>query len=183
MKKKGCLICVVLVVVIALICAYFVGQKNKVNPSEIENPISSEQDLIEHEAVLYFASNSVNKLASEKRTVFYENKEDVYEAVIEALIKGPETDKCSVSINRDTIVNSVKVNDKVATVDFTSSFTKYNTGGSTKELLCLYSVVNTLCEFPEIDEVLITVDGKLISTFGQFDMSEPYTADTGLIEN
>ena len=144
-------------------------------PPVVDTPVASEEynEIVS----LYFAKDNINSLSVEKRTIAYKTKDDFYKNVIVELVKGPATDSLSATINPNTVVSSVSVNNKTATADFTDSLKAFNTGGSTKEYMCLYSIVNTLCEFPEIDNVRLTITGKAIQTFGQLDTSEPLTKE------
>ena len=60
----------------------------------------------------------------------------------------------------------------------------YNTGGTTKETMALYSIVNTLCGIDGIEKVKINIDGNENPDFGgHFDLSEPLEADLSLIND
>jgi germination protein M len=62
----------------------------------------------------------------------------------------------------DTIVNSVIISDGLATVDFNiriiNNFEEIP-HSSTTETLAIYSIVNTLTEFEDIERVKITIEG------------------------
>ena len=167
---------ILFLIVAVLLVSVFYG----FNPPKTEIPetqdepekitTETEEENYKKTVSLFFASS--NTLSAEKRQIVLKSESDVYKAVIEELIKGPSVESLSVTVNPGTVVNSVTVNNKIATADFTDSLKKLNTGGSTKEYLCLYSIVNTLCTFDEIDSVIITINGNKIDTFGQLDTSE-----------
>ena len=88
---------------------------------------------------------------------------DLYKSVLEELIKGPDTDNLYPVIPSDVRVNSVKISDSTATVDFSKEIiTNFEEipHSSTTEILAIFSIVNTLTEFEEIERVKITIEGK-----------------------
>ena len=56
-----------------------------------------------------------------------------------------------------------------------------NTGGSARERLCLYAIVNSLTELDNIDNVKLSVNGKILDLFGQMELLEPLTKNTDMI--
>ena len=88
---------------------------------------------------------------------------ELYKNVLEELIKGPENDQLSPTIPSNVKVNSVKISDSTATVDFSKEIiTNFEEipHSSTTEVLAIFSIVNTLTEFEEIKKVKITIEGK-----------------------
>jgi spore germination protein GerM len=88
---------------------------------------------------------------------------ELYKNVLEELIKGPENDQLSPTIPSNVKVNSVKISDSTATVDFSKEIiTNFEEipHSSTTEVLAIFSIVNTLTEFEEIKNVKITIEGK-----------------------
>ncbi|MEG3070925.1 MAG: GerMN domain-containing protein [Candidatus Syntrophopropionicum ammoniitolerans] len=59
-----------------------------------------------------------------------------------------------------TKVNSIDIEDGLATVDFSQEVLHANVGAS-GEALGIQSIVNTLTEFPEIKKVSFTVEGEV----------------------
>ncbi len=88
---------------------------------------------------------------------------NLYKSVLEELIKGPETDDLYAVLPSDVRVNSVKLSGSTATVDFSKEIiTNFEEipHSSTTEILAIFSIVNTLTEFEEIERVKITIEGK-----------------------
>ena len=77
-------------------------------------------------------------------------------------------------------VNKVTVKDKVATIDFSREFQTRR--GDHDTLLMLYAVVDTLTEFPEIQNVCFTVNGMPVSVLGGLFLSEPLNRDGKYIQ-
>lgn len=174
MIKKTFLISLI---IIALI---LVGVSLINNNEPSSNPLG-EDELITVNTKLYFSDELSSSLVAKDVTFEINKNEDKYYFTLKKLILGPTDKGMYPSVNQKTIVNKVTVENGLCTIDFSDTLLEYNTGGSTREMMCLYSIVNTMCEFPEIESVILTVNGKSISTFGQFDMSEPYKKDMSMV--
>lgn len=123
---------------------------------------------------IYFPDANGEKLIPTQRQINL-SREDKYQAVVQALIDGPISDKEGIYIMpKDTQVLSVKVKDNIATVDFNKAFKTNFTGGSTGELMLIGSIVNSLTEFTEIKAVRFTVEGKVLEALdGHLDLTVP----------
>lgn len=123
---------------------------------------------------IYFPDANGEKLIPAQRQI-NAGREDKYQAVIQALIDGPKSDKEGIYIMpKDTQVLSVKVQNNIATVDFNKAFKANFTGGSTGEIMLIGSIVDSLTEFPEIKAVRFTVNGTEIDGLdGHLDLSKP----------
>jgi spore germination protein GerM len=115
------------------------------------------------EVKLYFAQYEDNQsfLQPETRTV--ETGDDIYRSVVEELVKGPESEQLYPTLPSNTLVYSVKSDNGLAIADFSKELiTNFEEipHSSTTEMLAIYSIVNTLTEFDEIERVRITIEGK-----------------------
>lgn len=115
---------------------------------------------------LYFASMDEEDefyLVPQAREVKTSGNGNIYEEAIQELIKGPSEEELYPTLPSDVSVNSVVVSDGVAVVDFDiriiSNFEEIP-HSSTTETLAIYSIVNTLTEFDDIEKVKITIEGK-----------------------
>jgi len=114
-------------------------------------------------ATLYFASVEDNRfyLVPEDRDL--KSSGNIYLETVRELVKGPEDNKLYPTIPSDTRVNSVTVADGLAVIDFDiriiANFEEIPHSSAT-ETLAIYSIVNTLTIFEEIDRVKITIEGK-----------------------
>lgn len=82
-------------------------------------------------------------------------------AALNELINGnPVTPDAARVLPADTKILGIKVEQGLATVDFSPEVLKANVGSS-GEALGITSIVNTLTEFPTIQEVSFTVDGQV----------------------
>ena len=113
---------------------------------------------------LYFTSLEDNQAYLVKETREVKNPaENIYKTIIEELIKGPASQDLYPTIPPDSVVNSVELSNGLAIVDFNLRIiTNYEDipHSSTTETMAIYSIVNTLTEFEEIEMVKITIEGK-----------------------
>ncbi len=112
---------------------------------------------------LYFAQYEDNQsfLQPEIRTV--SDSDDFYKSVVKELIKGPENEQLYPTLPSNIEVYSVAVDNGLAIADFSKELiTNFEEipHSSTTEMLAIYSIVNTLTEFDEIESVRITIEGR-----------------------
>jgi hypothetical protein len=96
------------------------------------------------------------------------------EALLKELLKGPLT-KGTRTVPPQTRLRGVSFDNGLFTADFSSELQKQHPGGSSSEILTVYSVVNTLTlNVPEIKQVRLLVDGKTIDSIaGHIDCRQP----------
>lgn len=112
---------------------------------------------------LYFAKYTETDSYLVKETREIKVDESIYKKVVEELIKGPVSSDLYPTIPSNVRVNSVELSDELAIVDFSREIiTNLDEipHSSTTETLAIYSIVDTLTEFKEINRVKITVEGK-----------------------
>ena len=101
---------------------------------------------------------------------------------MEALASGPRNTDLWAVVPPATKVKSVLVKQRTAYVDFSGELVTQGFGGSSREILAVGAIVNTLTEFPEVENVQILVEGKKVDTlFGHLDVSEPLGRSTAII--
>ncbi len=130
---------------------------------------------------LYFPDSNGEWLIAEERRVEKVPDEIRADQLMEELIKGPSEEGLTGSVPGGTAllpltVESPKIviEDKIAHVNFSVELINNHPGGSTGEAMTLGSIVNTLTELNEIDQVQIYVNGEKVETLsGHFSVSEP----------
>ena len=147
-------------------------------PEEIEEIEEEEavSEIEELEITLYFSDENAQYLVPESRKV----KRTDYPATqsIVELIKGPRNNRLYPTIPQTTKVNALYVSDNIAYIDFSSEIIEDHPGGSTGELLTIYSIIMTLTSFSDIDKVQLLVDGNSGETLvGHVDTSVPLERD------
>jgi hypothetical protein len=134
---------------------------------------------------LYFADSQGEHLIAEGRSVAVAaSLEERIEDAVRELLKGPRG-----SLVR-TIPPSVELKDVrmegdgVAWLNFSPAFVSAHPGGSTAELMTIYSIVNTVSlNFSKVQTVGILVDGKPIDTLaGHIDCREPFAPDKTVVQ-
>ena len=118
------------------------------------------------EVLLYFSDQEGEYLIGEKRKILKRNqiKEEAKETIIE-LINGPKG-KLIPTLPPRTKLLTLQINDEgVAKVNFSPALSKDHPGGSSAEVMTVYSIVNSLAlNFPQIKRVQILIDGRPIET-------------------
>ncbi len=146
---------------------------------EEEEPISEVEEV---EITLYFSDGNAQYLIPESRKI--KLKDYLAKQAIIELIKGPKNDNLYPTIPQTTRVNALYVSDRIAYIDFSSEIIEDHPGGSTGELLTIYSIVMTLTSFPDIDKVQFLVDGNSGETLvGHVDTSVPLERDEQWLKN
>jgi len=133
------------------------------------------------EVTLYFSDSQAMYLVPEKRKI-PQTSSLARQAVIE-LIKGPENSDLYSTIPEGTQINEVYIADDIAYIDLSEEIFKNHPGGSSGELMTVYSIVNTLTEIPPIKGVQILVEGnETKSLVGHIDISMPLLRDENWIK-
>lgn len=149
----------------------------KEEKKEVE-PVPTEEMV---EVNLYFSDSQAMYLVPEKRKI-PQTPSLARQAVIE-LIKGPESSDFYTTIPEGTQVNEVYIADGIAYIDLSEEIFKNHPGGSSGELMTVYSIVNTLTEIPPIKSVQILVEGnEMKSLVGHIDISMPLLRDEDWIK-
>jgi len=132
------------------------------------------------ELKLFFANEQGTKLVPVYRSVVYNSNISMERLAVEQIIKGPNTDICYPTISKDAKINSVNVKDGVCYVDFDQAFLTqpYNVTAE----VALYSIVNTIVEFSDVNKVTFSVNGEASFTFMDFAITGPYERNLDLIE-
>jgi len=147
---------------------------------EIEEvqPVPAEEMV---EVNLYFSDSQAMYLVPEKRKIS-QIPSLVRQAVIE-LIKGPESSDLYPTIPEGTKINEVYIADDIVYIDLSEEIFENHPGGSSGELMTVYSIVNTLTEIPPIKGVQILVGGnEKNSLVGHIDISMPLLRDEDWIK-
>jgi len=137
------------------------------------------------EVLLYFSDSEGEYLIGEKRKILKKNtvQDEAEETVIE-LIKGPNG-KLIPTLPPRTELLTLQISDAgVARVNFNPALSKDHPGGSSAEIMTVYSIVNSLSlNFPQIKRVQFLIDGKPIATIvGHLSLEHPVSPKPDLIK-
>ncbi|MDD3521232.1 MAG: GerMN domain-containing protein [Actinomycetota bacterium] len=128
---------------------------------------------------VYYAGAEAIYLVGEERMIKGSHK--YFEAFIE-LMKPPITPGLIKLIPDTAKVNKITEEDANIDIDLSQSFIDDRFQSHSVDILLIYSIVNTMTEFPEINTVTFHFDGKKADTFGQMDLSGPFYRDASLIK-
>lgn len=162
----------VLTVIAGLVLLLYYGEK-------LPSPIGKKPSV---EVSLYNIDDEGTRLKAVKGRVAKGPLQSLIGETVEQLIKTSKTDG---AIPEGTRLLGVKVKDKTAVIDLSKEFAEKNVGGSTGEMLAIYSVVDTVTlNFPDVKEVQLLVEGKKEKTLaGHIDISLPLGPDRKIIKD
>ncbi|MEJ6952556.1 GerMN domain-containing protein [Natronospora cellulosivora (SeqCode)] len=141
-----------------------------------------EKEIVEEykDFEVYFSTKDAMFLEAELRQLAIE---DIFVDAIKHLIKGPESIDLSRTIPDGVELIDIDIRSNVAYINFNRALIENHWGGSAGEILTVYSIVNTMTGFPDIDAVNIMIEGnKLDSLSGHLDLSEPIERDESIIQ-
>jgi spore germination protein GerM len=179
--RGGKILFLLILIGIGLIVLFHQQVLNSIKPLFERGSISLERK----EVLVYFSDPDGEYLIAEKRPILKKNevKEEAKETILE-LIKGPKG-KLIPTLPPRTKLLTLQINDAgVARVNFNPALSKDHPGGSSAEMMTVYSIVNSLAlNFPQIKRVQILIDGKSIETItGHLSLRQPISPKPDLIK-
>lgn len=132
-------------------------------------------------ATLYFCDENAMKLISESREVAHKEGEAIEKVIVEELLKGPVNEDLYPTLPQGIKVLSTETKGGVCFVNLSAEFASVGMGGS-MEALAVYSIVNTLCGYNDVEKVQILVEGKKVNEFGHLNLSEPLEKNTDILK-
>jgi len=179
--RGGKILFLLILIGIGLIVLFHQQVLNSIKPLFERGSISLERK----EVLVYFSDPDGEYLIAQKRPILKKNevKEEAKETILE-LIKGPKG-KLIPTLPPRTKLLTLQINDAgVAKVNFNPALSKDHPGGSSAEMMTVYSIVNSLAlNFPQIKRVQILIDGKSIETItGHLSLRQPISPKPDLIK-
>lgn len=175
MKNKKIVIIFSTLLIILLVGGYFVIQyvKQKQEQNTITEEYTPEEEISEEQlrqtiVSLYFPSKETKELTPEARMVdIKEIINDPCDKLVNLLIEGPKSEKQERIIPENTkLIKTYREGDCV-TLDFSNEFLNYDkTDEKTKSNL-INSIVNTLTQLTEINQVKFLIDGNTNEEFNE----------------
>lgn len=160
MKKIISIILVILLSIAIIVFIFFNFSTEIENNVEIKNEIQPEEEIAEDqnyntEIKLYYCDRESGILTAESKIIDSRNLLDnPYEYVLNILICGPENQNLINVIPKNTKINNTKLEKNTLLIDLTEDF--LNSSG----MDAIYSIVNTVTEFNEVNNVKFLIDGK-----------------------
>lgn len=137
---------------------------------------AAQKDL---EVTLYFADEEGSFLLTEKRVIPRIPQKDLPEYVIkECLLAGPGSTGLRSPLPPGTDVYLASVENGICSVNFNRDFFDNRSQDERFEQLAVLSVVNTLCELENVNQVQIYVEGLPLDRYVYLDLSAPWIMDS-----
>ena len=134
----------------------------------------------EREIKIYFADENASKLIAETRFVMLgAGTPTDAKTIVAEVIKGPQSDRLLPTVPAGTRLLAVYEVGDLLVLDFTHELQTNHTGGSTGELVTVYSIVNTLVEnLQRINRIRMLVEGEEVENLaGHIDLTNPLSPD------
>jgi spore germination protein GerM len=129
---------------------------------------------------LYFADRKGDYLQAEEKKVLAEDTPSAIEAIVNALLEGPDNPKLVSTIPAGShLLHIFLTDDGTAYLDFNSELSRLHPGGVTAERLTLYSIVDSIVlNLEQVERVQLLIEGKPVSTLnGHVDIRQAKTAN------
>lgn len=143
MNKKVVLAILSVVIIVSALAVSFFG--------------SHQSGGMEKNIDIYFLNDKDSSLATENRTVKYDNPDELLRLVTENILKGPSGGKLHAVAGKGTKILGIEQYESNLTVDFSKEFLRENTATN---MLSVYAIVKTLCQIDKVMSVKVTVEGK-----------------------
>lgn len=167
MKNKKIKIIFFVILMIILIGGYFGIQYVKNRKQETIVDEYTPQEEITEEQVrqtivsLYFPAKETNELNPEARLIdIKEIINNPYEKLVNLLIEGPKNDKNEKIMPENTKINKTYLEEDCVVLDFSAEFLNYSKEDEKEKTNLINSIVNTLTELAEVNQVKILIDGN-----------------------
>ncbi len=152
-------------------------QDDVVTHSNTANNMAQERPV-----TLYYPDNNGEHLVKVTKSISLRAGEALEASLIEELMVLPTVSDVVSPIPEGTIVKNIHVTDGICYVDFNEAFRGNHYGGSTGELMTVYSIVNTLTELPNVSRVQFLIEGEKMVTYkGHLDFSQLFEYNIELI--
>lgn len=140
------------------------------------------------ETVLYFANKQGNRLKKITTDITYNAVEPIARLLVEQLIAGVSSiqnideTKLQSAVPSKTTLNNLTIRDNICYLDLSRDFEQQDPNVSSEVIV--YSIVDTLCELPEVTKVQFSVDGEQKEKYGDLeDFNKPLERNLDLLEN
>lgn len=140
------------------------------------------------ETVLYFANKQGNRLKKITTDITYNAVEPIARLLVEQLIAGVSSiqnideTKFQSAVPSKTTLNNLTIRDNICYLDLSRDFEQQDPNVSSEVIV--YSIVDTLCELPEVTKVQFSVDGEQKEKYGDLEgFNKPLERNLDLLEN
>lgn len=137
------------------------------------------------EADIFFSDTDADLLVGEQRTLPWDkDPEQRAAALMRELLRGPSGTAVRTTPESAVLRSVTIASDGTARADFSSQLSSAHPGGSSSEVLTVYSIVNTLAlNIDAIERVQILIDGRPVDTLaGHVDCRQPFSPGIKIIK-
>lgn len=168
--KKITYIIIFIVIVVFLIISLSTNQ---------EENNENQEEVLDGQIVLYFLNKDTNELEKEYRYVKMSDiRSDMVGTILRELQKGPTLGNLTLSIPNGTKINNVKIEEDTVILDLSKEFIDNNVDDNLSNAISIYSIVNSLTEITEINNVKFLIDGEEREKFkDNFKFNESFTRE------
>lgn len=164
-----------LLMLLFLLIGFFLIYLNQFNGEKLDN----QQGRVK----LYFATKDAMYLQAEQSSIESKDNINIYKETIKELIDGPESKDLTATIPQGVKLNKIEIKGDTAYLDFNRALVENHWGGSTGEIMTVYSIVNTMTQFSAINSVKILIENKEVESLaGHLDLSVAMERDEKLIK-
>lgn len=130
---------------------------------------------------LYFGDEMGEGLVLERRNVEIPSSSTVERVIMDEILKGPLVANNISVIPAGVKVLSVETKNRVCFVNLSKEFVDKFTGGSSGEILTIYSIVNSLTELDTVGSVQFLIEGEKKDSLSHMTLNEPIAHDKSII--
>jgi len=132
---------------------------------------------------LYFSDSNGRYLVSEERKHCFADESQIPAYILSQLAAGPEEAGRLAVIPEGASLRSVTVDGNgLCTVDFSSEFLLNKPTTDLSERMTVLSIVDSLTELPQIEQVRFRVEGEPVGVYYHMDLSRSYERDESAID-
>ena len=156
----------------------------------LRDNIFSESDILLYDSgeipeatvvTLYYSDAYGKQLLAEQRAVSNLDASELPNYVVQQLIAGPQSPGMVSALPQGTSLLDIKVENGTCSVDFNSDFYENRPNTQQAEQLALLSVVNTLCDLEDVNQVQFYVDGIKLENYVYLSLRDPFVTDTSVV--
>lgn len=156
-----------------------------VSPVEEDVPEPTVAPLSQTSVRVYFPSSSGDGLIFENHDIFETTTPaDRAKQIVADLIEGPQSERALRAVPRGTVLRQVYVlSSGVAYLDFSGDLAEGLGGGSMREMLTVYAIVDSVTRnVPEIKSVALLIEGRVPDTLnGHLDLRYPLRPNYSIV--
>ena len=138
--------------------------------------LTSMEDVVRTMPVQLFFPDGSGQLGQEERLLNVFEGESRLNAVVDALLEGPETEDLQVLLPEGFSVSAAWLEENVCYLNLPSENETLLPQDHAEQKLLMQGLVNSLCSVENVQTVQILIDGNAAAAFGAVDISQPLEA-------